>query len=267
MALVWAAMRSAKESLLGSAFLPSRNNRVLRRSRRRRSARSSAAASQLRSGLAIATISKIMHHAIRPMPPTITAKAMANPLFRMTPFWTAQQKSNASRQRTHPKLKLYRTNRSQFRWKWLRFGRYSFSLGCVLCLLALLFCWAVQKGVILNKGLAIGLAVIVGGLGLIAWCIILLIVAIASPDCNWLAAALERADRRFLDRLNTLLFLEGKKAEPNSDSFALRIAAQTRAIFGPKAPPRPFSYVRSLAIVNAFGILFSGTMLVYPLYP
>jgi len=129
--------------------------------------------------------------------------------------------------------------RAEFRWKWLRFLRYSFLLGGILCLLAILFAAAIHNGMIVSKPAAIAISVMLAGTALIAWCIILIVVVASSPDRNWLAAALERVDRRFLDRLNTLLFLEKKRTD-KVDSFAVRIAQQTRDTFAIQLPRRPF---------------------------
>jgi len=157
-------------------------------------------------------------------------------------------------------------NRAQRRCKWLRFLQYSFILGCALCAAALLFSAAVHRGLIVSRPAAIGLGVILAGVAIIAWFVILLVIAIRKADPNWLGAALERSDRRFLDRLNTLLFLEKKGNASTSYPFAIRIAQQTKQIFSRNPPRRPFSSGRAAATFGAFLLFLAATILVYRFY-
>src|SRR5438093_5271217 len=99
-------------------------------------------------------------------------------------------------------------NRAEFRWKWLRFLQHSFTLGVILVLLVLGFGGAIALGWVTSKTVATTFFALLAVVGFIAWAIIIISVVAGAPDRNWLAAALERVDRRLLDRLNTLLFLE-----------------------------------------------------------
>src|SRR3954452_13507590 len=97
-------------------------------------------------------------------------------------------------------------NRAEFRWKGLRLLQHSAVLGIVLCFLALALGTAIQFGLLENKALAVLFFTLLGAVAVIAWAVIVIAVLVNAPDRQWLAAAVERVDRRFLDRLNTLLF-------------------------------------------------------------
>src|SRR6266567_2216632 len=156
-------------------------------------------------------------------------------------------------------------NRAEFRWKWLRFLRHTFLLGIILCLLVLLFGGAIAFGWITSKTLATTFFAVLAVLGLIAWAVIVIGVAAGATDRSWLAAALERVDRRLLDRLNTLLFLEQHRRDAGAQSFALRIAKQTRGVLAKKTPPPPFPATPVLAHLLIFAGALTATILVYEL--
>jgi len=125
-------------------------------------------------------------------------------------------------------------NRAEFRWKWLRFLQYTFALGMVLCLLTLSLALAIIGGWITSKSTAITIVTILAILAALAWIIIAIAIVAGSPERNWLAAALERVDRRLLDRLNTLLFLENRPRKPQTDAISIRIAKQVQSVFAAK---------------------------------
>src|SRR3954452_3299772 len=102
-------------------------------------------------------------------------------------------------------------NRAEFRWKWLKFLQHSFTLGGMLALLVLFFGCAITAGWVTSRSWAITFFAVLGVAGFIAWVVIIINVLAGAPDRNGLVAALERVDRRFLDRLNTLLFLERRR--------------------------------------------------------
>src|SRR5712672_3069213 len=119
-------------------------------------------------------------------------------------------------------------NSAEFRWKWLRFLRLSLALGVVLSMLVGVLGGAILFGWVTSKSLALTFFAVLAVIGFIAWAIIMIIAVAGAPDRGWLAAALERVDRRFLDRLNTLLFLEKRRGQAQVEAFALRIARQTQ---------------------------------------
>ena len=91
-------------------------------------------------------------------------------------------------------------------------------------------------------------------------------VWIGVAERGWLAAKLERIDRRFLDRLNTLLFLEKQRADPKAGSFAIKIAQQTKQTFGSELPRSPFSLKRAGLAFAVFAGLVVLTLGVYHRY-
>ncbi|HWH72299.1 MAG TPA: hypothetical protein VNT26_23260, partial [Candidatus Sulfotelmatobacter sp.] len=157
-------------------------------------------------------------------------------------------------------------NRAEFRWKFLRLLQQSAVLGISLCLLILTFGVAILAGWISNKDVALTFLALVGGVGLISWGIILIRVAVQEPDRRWLAASVERVDRRLLDRLNTLLFLESRPKAPPTEAFATRIAGQAQTVLAQKAPPSPFSARRSLTYLLAFLVALTATVVLYQRY-
>lgn len=157
-------------------------------------------------------------------------------------------------------------NRAEFRWKWLRLVRHSSVLGIVVCLLLLLFGVLLLGGGVTSKGLAVTFFVLLAVVALMAWAIIIISVMAGAPDRSWLARALEHVDRRFLDRLNTLSFLEQRRGEPRAEAFAVRIAQQTEEVLAQKTPPPPFSSGRSLVYVLAFLVSLAATVLLYHRY-
>jgi hypothetical protein len=157
-------------------------------------------------------------------------------------------------------------NQAEFRWKWLRFLQHSFVLGSILCLLALMFGVAVILGWVTSKALGTAFFALLGTVGFIAWAVILISVMAGSPERSWLAAALERADRQLLDRLNTLLFLERRPREASTHSFGVRIARQTVHVLAGKASPSPFPASRTLEYMAGFIVALAATVLVYKIY-
>jgi hypothetical protein len=157
-------------------------------------------------------------------------------------------------------------NRAEFRWKWLKFLQHSFLLGTILCALVLLFGGGIVGGWVTSKALATTFFVVLGMVGFIAWAVIIISILAGSPDRSWLAAALERINPRLLDRLNTLLFLERRRQDAHTSSFAMRIARQTQGVLAAKAAPTPFPSTRALEYMVGFIVALTATVLVYQLY-
>jgi hypothetical protein len=157
-------------------------------------------------------------------------------------------------------------NQAEFRWKWLRFLQHSFLLGVILCLFVLLLGGAVIFGWLTSKALATTFFALLGLTGFIAWAVIIISILAGAPERSWLAAALERANPRLLDRLNTLLFLEHRPRDSRLHSFASRIARQASYVLATKAPPSPFPATRSLEYMLGFMVTLAVTVLVYQLY-
>jgi hypothetical protein len=130
----------------------------------------------------------------------------------------------------------------------------------------LFFGGAILCGWVTSKNQALTFFALVGVAGFIAWSIIAISVMAGAPNRPWLASALERVDSRLLDRLHTLLFLEKRRGEPRLDSFAVRIARQTQAVFNEKRPPSPFSSGRALGYLLMFLVTLTLTVLMYQVY-
>jgi hypothetical protein len=157
-------------------------------------------------------------------------------------------------------------NRAGSRWKWLRFLQQSAILGMILCAATLGLGGAILLGWLISKPLAVLLLVLLGTIGFVAWTVVVISVAAGSPDRSWLAAAVERADRRFLDRLNTLLFLERHRGQGRSGAFAIQIAKQTQRVLAEKTPPSPFSPGRPLAYVGVFSVMLASTFILNEMF-
>lgn len=138
-------------------------------------------------------------------------------------------------------------NRAEFRWKWLRFIQFTSILGICLSFLFMGLGASVLGGWVNAKPVALTFFGIICAAGLIAWIVLAIAVMASEPDRRWLAATIEKVDRRFLDRLNTLLFLEGRRHEARAQSFALRIAKQTQSVLAQKQPPPAFPAGKPLA--------------------
>ncbi len=152
-------------------------------------------------------------------------------------------------------------NQAGFRWQLLRFLRQSAMLGIVVCLLVSSLGAAILMGWIRDLVVGIALTGLIAAAGLLAWGVSLLRMASVSPDRKRLGAALERRDRRWLDRLNTLLFLETRRENSHAESFAHQIARQAQSLVNEKHPAAPFSAKPSLIWLAAFASVLAVTAL------
>ncbi|HVV73637.1 MAG TPA: hypothetical protein VHI52_19360, partial [Verrucomicrobiae bacterium] len=157
-------------------------------------------------------------------------------------------------------------NRAEFRWKALKLLQYTAILGSSVCLCLLFLGGAVLGGLVSDRNLALFLFGVVGAVAVLAWAIVAIGVMASSPERPSLAAALERVDHRLLDRLNTLLFLERRRGEPQAESFAVRIAKQTHGVLTDKPSPSPFSALRPMAHVLVLVFTLILTVLLYSVY-
>jgi len=157
-------------------------------------------------------------------------------------------------------------NRAEFRWKWLKVWRYSLILGVTGCLFLIGLGGAILAGWLTSKALALTLIIAAAVLLFLVWFVVFLVVMSGHADRNWLAKAIEQVDSRLLDRLNTLLFLESRRGETRTESFALRIAKQTQGLLSEKASPRPFRTSRMGLHVFTFIILLTATVALFQVY-
>ncbi|HYG34437.1 MAG TPA: hypothetical protein VEC99_06610 [Clostridia bacterium] len=151
-------------------------------------------------------------------------------------------------------------NRAELRWKGLRLLRYTSVLGILVCLGILGLGAAILAGWIVYKPVAVTILSVLGGLGLIAWVVVLIKVMAGAPERRWLAATIERFDKGFLDRLNTLVFLEQTRSGPQAESFTQRIARQTQEVFARKNTKPPFSAASAWAWLAGLVALLVATV-------
>ncbi len=152
-------------------------------------------------------------------------------------------------------------NREISRWRWFRFLGWTFTLGAALSLLVMFLEAAILLGWLESRPLAAGLLYSLAGLGLVAWIGIAAAVGSGAAERSGLASALERADRRFLDRLNTFLFLECNPSGDSARNFQARIARQTERVLAEKVPASPISAKRPMLGLLVFGAALGGTLL------
>src|SRR5262249_44930894 len=156
-------------------------------------------------------------------------------------------------------------NRAEFRLKWLRLWERSFALGCVVCLVLLAFGGAVLLGWVRSKPVGIALVVVLAGLSVGIWRGRGSQGLGATPARPPLAAALEREERRLLDRLNTLLFLETGRGELRTEAFGVRIARQLHRLLSQQASPAAFPARLALLWMLGFMVALTATVLLYQL--
>lgn len=158
-------------------------------------------------------------------------------------------------------------NRAEFRWKWLRFVQVSSVLGIVLCGLMLALGLSIWAGWLTSRSLVYALLGVLCCGGFVAWMVLIISVMASSPDRRRLASAVESVDRRFLDRLHTLLFLEEHKGARPAEGFAVRIARQAQRVIAEHAPPAAFSSLNSLKWFAAFASVVTALLLLNQAYP
>ena len=157
-------------------------------------------------------------------------------------------------------------NRAEFRWKWLRLLQRTSVLGIVAGLGVLLFGVAIRGGWVRNKEIAVTFLLLLAALSFIIGLIIVIATVVGSPEPKNLASAIERSDRRLLDRLHTLLFLENRRGDPRAKLFSVRIARQLTGVLAEAASPPAFASTRALGYVVAFLTVVAVTVGFYAVY-
>ena len=137
-------------------------------------------------------------------------------------------------------------DRASRQWKRLQLLRHSATLGIVVISVALLLGIAIACGWLANIGFATACFVLLAAGAILALALLSLIVATFDPERDELARGIERAHPMLMDRLNTLVFLEGLKQTPRVRSYHRRIEAQARAALAEQVPTAPFSSARAL---------------------
>lgn len=149
------------------------------------------------------------------------------------------------------------------RWRWLRFWELLGALGIAWLASCLLLGVCMWRGWIRHPALAAVIVVapvLLGGGGLV---VLAAFAAASSRPRSWLAQALENVHRPFLDRLNTLVFIEGVRGDPVLGAYFRRIEAQARRALRPDLVPTPLSGRTSARRWAVCLALFLGTFIFY----
>ncbi|HLH56876.1 MAG TPA: hypothetical protein VKY92_25045, partial [Verrucomicrobiae bacterium] len=145
------------------------------------------------------------------------------------------------------------------RWKWQRLAEQSAVVGIVASLLLVGLGAAVFRGWISEQSRCLLCLGVICGLGVIAETAVVMRVAERVPGRSRLAAALERVDRRFQDRLNTLLFIETVRAASGEHVFASRIAEQSQRLLRSRKATQPFRLTRTFGWCAGFAAVLAMT--------
>jgi hypothetical protein len=138
--------------------------------------------------------------------------------------------------------------------------RNSSIVGIVLCFLTLLIELGILAGLVTTRVQATALLLGWVGLGFVGWLRVAVKILFRAPGRASIAAALERADGRFQDRLNTLLFLESPSARADSVRFRKLIADQAGRVMAQQPPRLPFSSRSPLALLGTLALMLAGLL-------
>jgi hypothetical protein len=153
-----------------------------------------------------------------------------------------------------------RLARAERRWKWLRFFRLTTALLSAGIFILLGLGGAIMAGWLQSRALAETILTAVVAAMLVFWVGLFLAVMARRLDRSKLAAALEQADRRLQDRLNTLLFLQSRRSGAHSAGFASRIARQIQSLGRNRSAGKPFSSAGAVGWGIAVAALVVGTL-------
>ena len=147
-------------------------------------------------------------------------------------------------------------------WRLLCFLKRSATLATVVTGLVLLLGVGMVLGWFTSPALMTTCLSLLALGAIVVWMLTGLVTAFRVENQPWLAAALERAHRPFLDRLNTLIFLRGER-DPSLEAYAERIQAQTRDVITDRLPRSPFSPNRVLIHFALFVCVLAATIWFY----
>lgn len=149
------------------------------------------------------------------------------------------------------------------RRKWVELLQKTACLGSVLSVLAMVLAGVILSGWVTDRSLVAGLMVVLGVVAAAVWLGIALSVQGSSLDRGEIASSIEGANRELQDRLNTLVYLERSKGEPEVKPFFQRIGLQAQDVLRQSKRSVPVSYGRMLAHWLVFAALAGGTFFVY----
>ena len=131
-------------------------------------------------------------------------------------------------------------------WRWLRLLRQTLILGSAVAGLVLLLGLGMVRGWFQSGGTVTALFVALGVAVSAIWMCLALLCAVVPEDRSWLAASLERVHRPLLDRLNTLMFLRGKR-HPYEEQIERQAATVARCL--PTRVPFSLAPLRAPSVV------------------
>lgn len=163
----------------------------------------------------------------------------------------------------HPTVRLH-LKKTERRWRQWLLLQHSSTVGAVFWAGALLFGVALIYGWIQNRIAAIAvIAALLIGVPL-AWLVVAVVVSAVRRKPEWVAQHLEKAHEPLLDRINTLVFLGGKKkTTPEDGAFQKRIEAQASEVLKTANPGNPFPRLRPLLHLSAFVLIAAFTIWFY----
>lgn len=140
-----------------------------------------------------------------------------------------------------------RLRRAHWRWKCFRLLRASCIVG--LALAGILVVWeaAIVCGLLVTRGPALSILRALLAAGACTWIFLSAVILSRKPVRPVLAAALERADRRLQDRLNTLVFLQSRNRPSSATQFVPRITEQASLLLRQKTAYPRFCLSSALA--------------------
>lgn len=157
--------------------------------------------------------------------------------------------------------------RAAARWRWLRFLHYSALVGVAACAAVVLMGLAFLLGWTPGPTAARTLLTLVLLGGFVGWLILAVSIFSDAPKRPWLAATLERGQPQLLDRLNTMVFLEGQaKRNPGIRAFYLRIARQAQSVLSARRAAIPISAGRTWRRLAALAAVLAATVWFYEHY-
>jgi hypothetical protein len=148
-------------------------------------------------------------------------------------------------------------------WRWLRLLQHSGMLGTILALFFLLLALAIRADWLTDPALAKALVGLACASAFISWFSVAVAIFGKTLEPDWLARMVERGQPKLLDRVNTLVALEKRRAQPEVAPFYRRIGQQAQALLTREPPASALSARRPLLHLFIFFVALLATVQVY----
>lgn len=158
----------------------------------------------------------------------------------------------------------YHLNQASSWWRWQLFLRRTANLATTVTIAILLLGAAIWAGWIGSQAVAAIVLVVLTLGALIAWVVLAVTSVDTHLDRTQSAYAVEQSHRPLMDRLNTLVFLEGKR-DQTSASMARAIERQARQVLDDRPSGCPHSWRSTYRRFAVFVLCLLGTILFYGL--